>query len=191
MLNYILRRILYAIPILIGVNIITFILFFTVNSPDDMARMQLGQKYVTQTEIQEWKNEKGYNQPLFYNKTEPGLGKLTQTIFFKKSVDLFSFHFGESDEGRNINHDIFQRMWPSLALAIPTLIIGLAINIMVALIIALFRGSVFDRTVMMVCVIMMSISALFYIIVGQFLIAKLWNLVPISGYQPGWKAIKF
>ena len=36
---YIIRRVLYAIPIIIGVNIITFALFFMVNTPDDMARM--------------------------------------------------------------------------------------------------------------------------------------------------------
>jgi peptide/nickel transport system permease protein len=47
MLAYIIRRALYAIPILIGVNLITFALFFVVNTPDDMARMQLGTKRVT------------------------------------------------------------------------------------------------------------------------------------------------
>ena len=39
MLIYILRRFLYAIPILLTVNVLTFILFFVVNSPDDMARL--------------------------------------------------------------------------------------------------------------------------------------------------------
>ena len=47
MLAYVVRRTLYAIPILIGVNLITFLLFFVVNTPDDMARMQLGTKRVT------------------------------------------------------------------------------------------------------------------------------------------------
>ena len=47
MIAYIIRRLLYAIPILIGVNVITFGLFFMVNTPDDMARMQLGVKRVT------------------------------------------------------------------------------------------------------------------------------------------------
>ncbi|MDP7554697.1 MAG: ABC transporter permease, partial [Nitrospinota bacterium] len=41
MLNYIIRRSLYAIPILLGVNIITFVLFFVVNTPDQMARLHL------------------------------------------------------------------------------------------------------------------------------------------------------
>ena len=33
MINYIIRRVLYAIPILIGVNLLTFALFFVVNTP--------------------------------------------------------------------------------------------------------------------------------------------------------------
>ena len=47
MLAYLIRRLLYALPILIGVNLITFALFFIVNTPDDMARMQLGVKTVS------------------------------------------------------------------------------------------------------------------------------------------------
>src|SRR6056297_1527010 len=49
---YIIRRLLYAIPILVGVNLITFVLFFVVNSPDDMAVSQLGAKYVTPEAIE-------------------------------------------------------------------------------------------------------------------------------------------
>ena len=42
MFAYIVRRLIYAIPILVGVNLLTFTLFFVVNSPDDMAASQLG-----------------------------------------------------------------------------------------------------------------------------------------------------
>ncbi len=64
MLNYIFRRILYAVPILVGVNLLTFTLFFVVNTPDDMARMQLGIKYVTPEAIEKWKVERGYHKPV-------------------------------------------------------------------------------------------------------------------------------
>ena len=67
MLAYIVRRLLYAIPILIGVNLLTFALFFVVNTPDDMARMQLGVKRVTPEAITKWKVERGYDKPLFLN----------------------------------------------------------------------------------------------------------------------------
>ena len=67
MLAYIIRRLLYAIPILVGVNLLTFALFFVVNTPDDMARMQLGVKRVTPEAIQKWKTERGYDKPLVWN----------------------------------------------------------------------------------------------------------------------------
>jgi peptide/nickel transport system permease protein len=188
---YILRRLLYAIPILIGVNLITFVLFFVVNSPDDMARMQLGDKRVTEAAITSWKAEHGYDLPMLYNPDAEGSGKLTDTIFFQKSVKLFAFDFGPSDSGRDIGYDIGQRMWPSLAIALPVLLVGLAINISYALLIVFFRATYFDTASVVLLVAMMSISGLFYIIGGQFLVGKLLRLVPISGYDLGVDAWKF
>lgn len=191
MMAYIIRRVLYAIPILIGVNIITFMLFFVVNSPDDMARMNLGMKRVTPEAVEQWKTERGYEQPLLYNSSAEGLDKLTRTIFFEKSVKLFQFDFGSSDSGRDIGYDISQRMWPSLAIALPVLFVGLTLNITFALLIAFFRATYIDFWGVVICVVMMSISALFYIIGGQYLMGKLLHLVPISGYDTGLGAIKF
>ncbi|MEJ2346320.1 MAG: ABC transporter permease [Gammaproteobacteria bacterium] len=191
MFAYIVRRILYAIPILIGVNLITFTLFFVVNSPDDMARMQLGAKRVTQAAIQNWKHQRGYDKPLLYNGRAHGLKQLTNTIFFTKSVRLFVFDFGDADDGRPIAYDIKQRMWPSLAIAIPVFIIGILVNITFAMLLAFFRSTYVDVWGVVLCVVLMSISTLFFIIAGQFLVGKLMRLVPISGYESGFSAIKF
>ncbi len=191
MIQYIIRRFLYAIPLLFGVNVLTFVLFFIVNSPDDMARMQLGQKHVTEQAVENWKKQRGYDLPLLWNEQQQGVEKLKQTIFFQKSINLFSFDFGISDSGRNIGADIKQRMWPSLAIALPSLIVGLLVNITVALMMVLFRNSYLEFSSIVLCVILMSISSLFYIIGGQFVIGKLLKLVPISGYDDGLAAIKF
>ena len=191
MIAYVVRRLLYAIPILIGVNVITFVLFFVVNSPDDMARMQLGQKRVGAQAVENWKREHGYDRPLLFNAGEPGLGKLTGTIFYEKSLKLFRFDFGQSDSGRDISFDIGQRMWPSLAIAVPVLLVGLLTNLSLALLIVFFRATYIDLGGVVLCVILMSISGLFYIIGGQYLIGKLLRLVPISGYDTGLEAAKF
>jgi len=188
---YIIRRLLYAIPILIGVNLITFLLFFVVNSPDDMARMQLGVKRVTPEAIETWKQERGYDRPLLLNRRATGLNRITDTIFFQKSVRLFAFDFGASDSGRDIRFDITQRMWPSLAIAVPVLLVGLLVNISLALFIVFFRATYIDYTGVVLLVAMMSISGLFYIIGGQYLLSKLLHLVPISGYDTGLAAWKF
>ena len=191
MTAYVIRRLLYAIPILIGVNLLTFFLFFVVNSPDDMARLHLGVKRVTPEAIENWKAERGYDRPLMFNGAAAGTAKVTDTIFFDKSVRLFRFDFGSSDSGRDIGYDISQRMWPSLAIAIPVLLVGLLTNITFALLIVFFRGTYIDFWGVVLCVVMMSISALFYIIGGQYVAGKLLNLVPISGYDTGLAAVKF
>ena len=191
MLTYITRRLLYAIPVLIGVNLITFMLFFMVNTPDDMARVHLGEKRVTQAAIDRWKHQHAYDKPLFYNTTSTGLKHFSDTLFFQKSMKLFAFDFGASDSGRDISHDILQRMWPSLIIAIPILIVGLLANITFALLMVFFRATYIDFGGVVVCIIMMSISGLFYIIGGQYLIGKVLHLVPISGFEDGFDAIKF
>ena len=81
MLAYILRRLLYAIPILIGVNLLTFTLFFVVNTPDDMARLQLGAKHVTPEAIERWKVEHGYDKPLLLNAEATGTAQLDRKSF--------------------------------------------------------------------------------------------------------------
>lgn len=191
MTQYIIRRLLYSIPLLMGVNILTFVLFFVVNSPDDMARMQLGQKHVTEQSIANWKQQHGYDVPLLWNSDAQGGEKTTNTIFYQKSVGLFLFRFGVSDSGRNIGADIKERAWPSFAVALPTLLVGLFVNVCFALMIVLFRKSYLEHAGIVLCVILMSVSSLFYIIGGQFFIGKVLRLVPISGYDDGMAAVKF
>ncbi|MEI7842701.1 MAG: ABC transporter permease [Gallionellaceae bacterium] len=191
MLAYLIRRIFYAIPILLGVNLLTFALFFVVNTPDDMARMQLGVKRVTPEAIEKWKQQHGYDKPLLVNDQAPGAGRLTNTIFFEKSASMFVFDFGYSDDGRNIAREISTRMLPSLAIALPTFFIGLLLYVSFALVMTLFRATALDMAGVALCVLLMSISSLFYIIGGQFIASKLWHWVPISGYAGGIEGLRF
>ncbi|MFT4059968.1 MAG: ABC transporter permease [Legionella sp.] len=191
MIKYLIRRCLYAIPILFGINLLTFVLFFMVNTPDDIARMHLGQKHVQQQMIDDWKVVHGYDLPLFFNEQKTGIQKITATLFFQKSMKLFTLDFGMSDAGRDISQDITFRMWPSLAIALPVLFLDVLSNIVIAMIMAFFRGTYLDLTGVVICIILMSISSLFYIIGGQYLFGKILRLVPISGYDGGIEALKF
>lgn len=191
MMNYLIRRVLYSIPILLGINVLTFILFFLVNSPDDIARMHLGNKHVNQQEVEDWKIAHGYDLPLFVNDAKKGFDKVKDTLFFQKSLMLFTFDFGVSDSGRDISHDIGYRMWPSLAIALPVLFFDIITNIVFAMAMAFFRSTYLDFSGVIICIVLMSISSLFYIIGGQYLFGKLLRLVPISGYDDGLQALKF
>ncbi|WP_374398981.1 ABC transporter permease [Niveibacterium sp.] len=191
MIAYLIRRLLWALPTLLGVNLLVFALFFVVSSPDDMARAQLGAKRVTQEAIERWKADHGYDKPLFYNDNAQGSKQFTDTIFVQKSARMFLLDFGKSDLGRDINHELYARMWPSLALALPVFIVGLFVAIVAAMVLAFFRGTWLDYSGVIACVVLMSISSLFYIIAGQFIVARTWNLVPISGYEGGLDSIRF
>ena len=191
MLNYLIRRLGYGVLILIGVNLFTFVLFFTVNTPDDMARLNIGGKRVTQEQIDKWKAERGYDKPLLWNSAAAGGAAVTDTILFSKSVRMFVGDFGRADDGRDIAREIRERMGPSLAIAVPTFILGLFAAISFALLLVFFRATALDFAGVVLCVALMSISGLFYIIGGQYLVSKIWKLVPISGYAPGLDAVKF
>lgn len=193
MLNYLLRRLGYGLVILIGVNLITFVLFFTVNTPDDMARLNIGGKRVTPEQIEKWKAERGYDKPMLYNEAAQGSGTFTETVFWDRSVSLFLFDFGraDNDSAGDIGYQIRKRMGVSLQLTVPLFVLGLMASVVFALWLVMFRGTPVDFWGVVVCVVMMSISSLFYIIVGQYLFSRLARLAPISGYANGLEAIRF
>lgn len=191
MIKYLLRRLLYVLPILMGVNLITFFLFFVLNSPDQMARAQLGEKRVSEEAVEQWKQQRGYDKPLFLNSEADSLGLISDTIFYQQSIRLMRLDFGRSDTGRSISQDISERMWPSLALQLPTLFLGMFITISFALLVVMFKASYFDVISMSICVVLMSISVVFYILAGQFLLARVWNWMPISGFLGGLDMLRF
>lgn len=191
MIGYIVRRLVYGVLILIGVNLITFVLFFAVNTPDDMARLAIGGQRVSADAIEKWKVERGYDKPLFLNNQVQGLDRVTDTVFYQRSIPLLRFDFGLSDGGLDIGHEIKTRMWPSLALAIPSFVLGIVVSIAFSLLLVFFRTTRLDFWGVVLCVVMLSISGLFYIIAGQWLFAKVLRLVPYSGFMEGVDMIKF
>jgi peptide/nickel transport system permease protein len=148
-------------------------------------------KRVTPEAIEKWKVERGYDKPLLVNAQKSGIDQLTETVFFQKSARMFVGDFGRAEDGRDIAREISTRMGPSLAIALPTFILGLLVTVTFALTLAFFRATAFDFWGVVLCVAMMSISGLFYIIGGQYLISKVWRLVPISGFGEGLDAWRF
>jgi peptide/nickel transport system permease protein len=193
MLNYVIRRGFYGFLILLGVNLFTFLLFFTVNTPDDMARLNIGGKRVTQEQIEKWKTERGYDKPLYVNDKASGLERVTDTVFWDRSVSLLALKFGRSDarSATDIGHEIRTRMWVSLQLAVPLFLLQVFASVGFALLLVFFKNSRIDFWGVVACVLMLSISSLFYIIVGQFLFSRLLRIAPISGYEPGLSVAKF
>ena len=158
-----------------------------------MARLNIGGKRVTQELIEKWKGERGYNKPLYWNETKAGSEKLTETIFWERSISLFTLQFGraDSESAGDIGDEVKRRMWVSVQLALPIFILQVIASVSFALLLVMFRHTRLDLAGVVLCVVMLSISGLFYIIVGQYLFARVLKLVPISGYAGGLDVLRF
>lgn len=181
MLDYVLRRLLYAIPIVFGVMLITFGLFYVVQSPRAMARKILGEKAPDQA-IQNWLHNRGYDKPRFFN-TTPGQ-RLFDSQFCNHIRSLAVFDLGVSDTtGEPIWNSFKRGAIPSLLITLPAFIFGLFLSVAVALYLVFIRESKMDALGTLVCVILMSVSYLVYVIFGQWLVAVQLKYLPAFGFN--------
>ncbi len=169
-LNYIIRRLIYLIPVLLGVCFLIFILFNVV-APDPV-NMMLG-KHPTADQIIEVREQLGLNKSL-----------PAQYLDIVKSA--FTFDFGRSWATKQQISTMFMNgAIPSLTLTIPAFFIATFSSIIFAVIVAYFRGKGVDLFIRVTCIAMMSISSLVYILVFQYFLAYKWGLFEISGYEYG------
>jgi peptide/nickel transport system permease protein len=121
-----------------------------------------------------------------------GLGTVSRTLFFQKSVRLFWFQFGKSDSNNlDISDQVFRRMGPSLLITIPVFLLGMFINIFIAMIVAYTRGTYVDRMMAVVCIFIMSVLSLFYYFSAQLVFGTWLKIFPVSGYLRGFSAMRF
>lgn len=178
MLAYIVRRIGYGFLVVLGVLFLLFALFFLVTAPDDIARKAVGEKAMPQV-IEQWKKNHGYDRPLW-----PGAGHYTDNLLVDHFRRMLTFDFGRSDaDDTPILTRIRQGAGPSLSLTVPLFLIAVMLQIVLGLFVAFFRETYIDKMGVFLCVLGMSVSALLYIIGGQFLIGKLLRWFPISGFD--------
>jgi len=180
MLRYVIRRVLYAIPILIGVSLLTFVLFYVSASPQQIARNNLSAKNPTEKQIDDWMAQHGYNKPL-------------PEQFATHMQRLLLLRFGKSDSSNG--EDIWERIRtgapPSFMIASLIFAAGLITTICGALLFAYFRGTYVDYWGTFLCVLLMSVVYIVYIVAGQFLLGKVLKYAPLAGFRAGIDSWKF
>lgn len=179
MLRFILRRLLQAIPTLLGVLTLTWFLFFGTASAESIARRNLSSKDPTPAQVQGWIKEHGYDQP-------------PAVQLRKATVDMLMFKFGKSDATKeDIWTRIRQGAGPSIVVS-STIFLGTVLGaILVAVLAAAFRGTYIDKTTTIVCVLMMSVVYTVYVIGGQYFLSKQLRYGPIWGFDPSSGLIKY
>lgn len=179
MLNYLIRRLLYSVPILITVSVLTILLFYGIFPPERIARNNLSAKNPTPKQIKDWIQQHGYDKP-----------QGEQIV--KQTVNLLTLNFGKSDaNGEDIMEHIRKGALPSLSIAI-LIFIGVQLaSISAALFLASFRGTYVDNWGTFLNVLIMSVNYTIYIILLQFVLGKILKLFPMGGFYGGLAGIKF
>ena len=114
MLAYVIRRLGYGVMVVLGVLFFLFILFFTVTSPDDVARKALGER-VPPAVIEQWKTNHGYDKPLL-----PAPGAWADNMLVEHYRRMLTFDFGRSDaDDTPIADRLRAGIVPSLSLTLP------------------------------------------------------------------------
>jgi peptide/nickel transport system permease protein len=156
------------IPILFGIALVTFILFNVVG--DDPVLIMVGRHADPQT-IAELHHELGLDQPLYM-----------QFVNFLKQI--VTFDYGRSFATKQEVTSMILRAAPvSFVLVAPSYFISVIVSISLSLLVAFWRGTWIDRSIVVACVFLISLPSLAYILFGQYLLAYKLDLFPISGFD--------
>lgn len=168
MFAYIIRRLIYTIPILIGIALVTFLLF-NVAGGDPVLQM-LG-KHADARSIAEMRQQLGLDRPILFQ-------------FFDTLRQMFTFDFGRSYATKQeIGTMMSSAAVVSLSMTLPAFIVLNILAIIISLFVAFWRGTRVDKAIVFLCVIGISVPSLSYILFGQNILAYRLDMFPISGYS--------
>lgn len=190
MFSYFLRRLFYTIPIVLGVMVITFVLFYMLQPADTMARRMLGPK-ASQQAVDNWIKQRGYDKPVFFN-TQPG-ANLLDSQFFGHIKSLATFDLGVSDAtGQPVLERFKEGAIPSLSITLPAFLLGIALAVSISLFLVYVRETKIDFAGTIFAVALMSIPVMVYVIFGQWLLAVVLQYFPAYGFNlAGFDMVRF
>ena len=167
---YLTRRLMYGIPLVLGVTFISFLLMVYFG-PDKT--YELNGKNPTAEQIEEVRHALGYDRPFLLRYGE----------YLRELVTL---DLGISDSnGERVSSILIRTLPVSIALVVPGFILGNLLGLGLGLLAAWYRGKWLDKLVMSASVVGMSISFLVIIIGLQILLCTPYglNLFPVRGWQ--------
>jgi peptide/nickel transport system permease protein len=168
MAAYLIRRLWQMIPTLLGVVLLVFVLFkFFGGDPAEI----MGGLNATPQQIDAIRQQLGLNEPWWVQ-----LG-----IFLKQ---IATFNWGKSWATNEAVSNLFATRLPAtLTVMLPILILDVVLALPIAMWVAYRRGSLTDRSIMVITTVALSISFLVYIIVGQYLFGFQLGWFPVQGWS--------
>ena len=168
MAAYLIRRLWQMIPTLAGVVLLVFFLFkYFGGDPAEV----LGGLNASADQIKAIRQTLGLDEPVWYQ----------LWIFVKQIV---TFDWGKSWATNEAVSNLFATRLPAtLTVMIPILVLDVVLALPIAMWVAYRRGSLTDRTLMVVTTVALSISFLVYVIIGQYVFGFQLGWFPVQGWS--------
>ena len=172
MFNYVIKRLLQMIPVMLGVTFIVFILMYY--SPGDPAKLILGEK-ATEEQVAQLREEMGLNDPLLKQFTNYVMGIILR------------FDFGLSYVTKEpVIEEILNRFPNTALLASLSVLVSVVIGISAGIIAATRQYSAFDNAATALALVGVSIPSFWLGLMLMVLFSIRLSILPASGSY-SWK----
>ncbi|QNP70418.1 ABC transporter permease [Streptomyces roseirectus] len=169
--RYAARRLLQAIPVLIGVTFIIFCLVFAL--PGDPIQALAGEKRADPNIAAMLREQYHLNDPLYQQ-------------YWHYISGVFTGDLGQTYNGREISELVSERFPVTLKLALTAFGIEAAIGIVAGIFAALKKGKFIDNVVLVSTLILISIPVFVLGSVFQLEFGVNLKITPVAGIEQGW-----
>jgi peptide/nickel transport system permease protein len=167
MLSRVFNRLIYRILVLLGISLITYLLLFLAGDP----AVLLAGEDATPAEIQAVREANGFDRPIILQ-------------YFEWLLQAVQGNLGESyRSGRPALELVLNALPATLVLIVSAILISSVIGIVVGVLAAVYRGSVFDRFVIAGSVFFQSLPTFWLGIVMILIFSATLRMLPTSGFR--------
>ena len=185
---YIIRRTILTVPTVLGIVLITMVLFSGVAA--DPARTWAG-KFANESTIKAARVRMGIDKPKWFNFSALRDGKVKEA-FNTQLFDVVLFRFPNSMRYEESLWSIVKRKAPaSMLIQVPAFIIIVGLELSFALLAAARRARMTDYVITLVSVLLMSVPVLSVYIYAQWMLGQKLGVFPVAGWDKGIYALHF
>ena len=171
MLTYILRRILVAIPTLIGITLVTFIIInLAPGNPAALQAQNIMDPEVSERVFQQLEEYYGLNKPIHER-------------YINWMARLVQFDFGNSMSpgARPVLEKIGSRLWPTMSLALLSIFLSLSLSIPIGIYAAVRQNRLFDSVSSTILYGLYSVPSYVMAVPLILLVGVRYDLLPFQG----------
>ncbi len=173
MLPYVIRRLMQAVPILLAVAAVVFLLFSVIPGNFAMTQMADGRSVMDADQVARMNEQFGLDDPL--------------PVRFARYVgELVTLDLGTSFRTRQpVVDSLAERLWPSFQLAIAAMLFAMVLGIPLGFLAAMKPGSLVDTATMVVAVSGLSLPKFWLGLIMMYVFALMLGWLPSFGYGDG------